>query len=49
MILSARIDAPPTLRRHFFWRAWAVSSWDRWASMLAGMRAPTPTGAVIIT
>ncbi|KAI9453465.1 hypothetical protein BJY52DRAFT_1288961 [Lactarius psammicola] len=48
VILSARIDAPPTLRRHFFWRAWAVSSWDRWASMLASMRVPNPTGAVII-
>jgi hypothetical protein len=48
MILSARIDAPPTLRRHFFWRLWAVPSWDRWATMLAGLRAPTPTGAVII-
>lgn len=48
MILSARIDAPPTLRRHLFWRAWAVSSWDRWTSMLAGMRVPTATGVVII-
>lgn len=48
MILSARIDAPPTLRRHFFWRSWAVPSWDRWATMLAGLRAPTVTGAVII-
>ncbi|KAH9023098.1 hypothetical protein EDB85DRAFT_1992713 [Lactarius pseudohatsudake] len=48
IILSAHIDAPPTLRRHFFWRAWAVPSWDRWANMLAGMRTPTPTGADII-
>jgi hypothetical protein len=48
MILSARIDAPPTLRRHFFWRLWAVPSWDRWATMLAGLRAPTVTEAVII-
>jgi len=29
VILSARIDAPPTVRRHLFWRAWAISSWDR--------------------
>ena len=48
MILSARIDAPPTLRRHFFWRSWAVPSWDRWATMLAGLRVPTANGAVII-
>ena len=48
VILSTRIDAPPTLRRHFFWRSWAVPSWDRWANMLAGLRTPTPTGAVII-
>ena len=48
MILSTRIDAPPTLRRHFFWRSWAVASWDRWANMLAGLRTPTATGAVII-
>ncbi|KAH8977656.1 hypothetical protein EDB86DRAFT_1075203 [Lactarius hatsudake] len=48
IILSAHIDAPPTLRRHFFWRAWAVPSWDRWANMLAGMCTPTPTGADII-
>ena len=48
VILSARIDAPPTLRRHFFWRLWAVSNWDRWATMLASMRVPTATGTVII-
>lgn len=48
LILSARIDAPPTLRRHFFWRSWAVPSWDRWVTMLAGLRTPTATGAVII-
>ena len=48
MILTARIDAPETLRRHFFWRLWAVPKWDRWASMLAGLRVPTATGADII-
>ena len=47
VILSARIDAPPTLRRHFFWRLWAVSNWDRWATMLASMRVPTAAGTVI--
>jgi hypothetical protein len=48
LILAARIDAPDTLRRHFFWRLWAVPRWDRWANMLAGLRVPTATGAVII-
>jgi hypothetical protein len=48
MILAARIDAPDTLRRHFFWRSWAVSNLDLWANMLAGLRVPTATGAVII-
>jgi hypothetical protein len=48
IILAACIDAPDTLRRHFFWRLWAVPRWDRWANMLAGLRVPTATGAVII-
>ena len=48
VILAARINAPPTLRRHFFWRLWAVSGWNRWGTMLAGMRVPTANGTVII-
>jgi hypothetical protein len=29
VLLSLRIDAPATVRRHLFWRSWAVSSWER--------------------
>lgn len=40
--LVPRIDAPPTVRRHIFWRSWAVASWERWAGMLNAMRAFIP-------
>ncbi|KAH9046752.1 hypothetical protein EDB84DRAFT_620192 [Lactarius hengduanensis] len=32
VVLSSLIDAPPTLRRHIFWFAGSVSSWDSWAN-----------------
>ena len=40
--LIPRIDAPPTVRRHLFWRLWAVASWERWSGMLDAMRAFVP-------
>ncbi|KAI0299114.1 hypothetical protein B0F90DRAFT_1818232 [Multifurca ochricompacta] len=38
VMLSSRIDAPKTVRRHIFWRSWAVSNWDRWSSFLDTIR-----------
>ncbi|KAF8494207.1 hypothetical protein F5888DRAFT_678514 [Russula emetica] len=35
--LIPRLDAPPTVRRHLFWRSWAVASWERWSGMLDAM------------
>ncbi|KAH8989731.1 hypothetical protein EDB92DRAFT_840722 [Lactarius akahatsu] len=32
------IDAPPTLRRHFFWYKKVVPSWDKWAGVFAAVR-----------
>jgi hypothetical protein len=42
VLLMPRIDAPPTVRRHLFWRSWAVASWGRWSGMLNAMRAFIP-------
>jgi F-box-like len=42
VLLAQRIDAPSTVRRHLFWRSWAVASWTRWAVMLRAMRAFVP-------
>lgn len=42
VLLARRIDAPPTVRRHLFWRSWAVASWTRWTAMLRAMRAFVP-------
>ena len=42
VLLSRRIDARPTVRRHLFWRSWAVPSWERWSSLLLAMRALVP-------
>ncbi|KAH9967063.1 hypothetical protein BGW80DRAFT_1447592 [Lactifluus volemus] len=42
VLLSLRIDAPSTVRRHLFWRSWAVSSWERWSSLLSTMRTFVP-------
>jgi hypothetical protein len=42
VLLIPRIDAPPTVRRHLFWRSWAVASWERWLGMLDAMRAFIP-------
>jgi hypothetical protein len=46
VLLSLRIDAPSTVRRHLFWRSWAVLSWDRWTSLLAAMRGLVPRDSV---
>ena len=42
VILVPRIDAPPTVRKHLYWRSWAVASWERWEGMLNAMRAFIP-------
>jgi len=42
VLLAQRIDAPPTVRRHLFWRSWAVASWERWTDLLRAMRAFIP-------
>jgi hypothetical protein len=42
VLLAQRIDAPPAVRRHLFWRSWAVASWARWTGMLRAMRAFVP-------
>ena len=42
VLLIPRIDAPPTVRRHLFWRSWAVASWERWSGMLDAMRVFIP-------
>jgi len=42
VLLAQRIDAPPTVRRHLFWRSWAVASWERWTDLLRTMRAFVP-------
>jgi len=44
--LIPRLDAPPTVRRHLFWRSWAVASWERWSGMLDAMRAFIPRDSV---
>ena len=44
--LIPRIDAPPTVRRHLFWRSWAVASWERWSGMLHAMRTFIPRDSV---
>lgn len=46
VLLMPRIDAPPTVRRHLFWRSWAVASWGRWSGMLNAMRAFIPRDSV---
>ena len=46
VLLIPRIDAPPTVRRHLFWRSWAVASWERWSDMLDAMRAFIPRDSV---
>ncbi len=46
VLLIPRIDAPPTVRRHLFWRLWAVASWERWSGMLDAMRAFIPRDSV---
>ena len=47
VLLIPRIDAPPTVRRHLFWRSWAVASWERWSGMLDAMRAFIPRDSVL--
>jgi hypothetical protein len=42
VLLAQRIDAPPTVRRHLFWRSWALASWERWTDLLRAMRAFVP-------
>ncbi|KAH9174531.1 hypothetical protein EDB89DRAFT_2067468 [Lactarius sanguifluus] len=42
VVLSSRIDAPPTLRRHLSWKVEAVSSWGQWATMFAATQAFVP-------
>ncbi|KAI0252022.1 hypothetical protein BJV78DRAFT_1282017 [Lactifluus subvellereus] len=46
VLLSLRIDAPSTVRRHLSWRSWAVSSWERWTGLLAAMRGLVPRDSV---
>jgi len=42
VILSSRIDAPPTLRRQLFWRAWSIQGWEPWESTSTAMQALVP-------
>lgn len=46
VVLVPRIEAPHTVRKHLFWRSWAVASWERWAGMLNAMRAFIPRDSV---
>ena len=46
VLLSLRIDAPSTVRRHLMWRSWAVSSWERWTGLLTAMRGLVPRDSV---
>ncbi|KAH9023097.1 hypothetical protein EDB85DRAFT_1992709 [Lactarius pseudohatsudake] len=43
VIISSRIDAPPTIRRHFFWRVFLVPGWEGWGDMFTAMQAIIPT------
>ncbi|KAH9023094.1 hypothetical protein EDB85DRAFT_338818 [Lactarius pseudohatsudake] len=42
IIIPSFIDAPPTLRRHFFWYIEVVLSWDKWASVFTAIQALIP-------
>ncbi|KAH9055324.1 hypothetical protein EDB87DRAFT_1641794 [Lactarius vividus] len=42
VIISSRIDAPPTIRRHFFWRVFLVPGWEGWGDMFTAMQAIIP-------
>ncbi|KAH8989730.1 hypothetical protein EDB92DRAFT_2089031 [Lactarius akahatsu] len=42
VVLSSLIDAPPTLRRHIFWFAGSVSSWDSWVNKFTDLQAFIP-------
>ena len=46
VLLSLRIDALSTVRRHLFWRSWAVSSWERWTTLLTTMLGLVPRDSV---
>jgi hypothetical protein len=41
-LLSSRIEAPPTLRRHFFWEVSDVSAWYKWSRMLTDIQNFVP-------
>jgi hypothetical protein len=47
VLLILRILAPSTVRRHLFWRSWAVVNWERWSGMLISMRPFIPRDSVI--
>ncbi|KAH9083468.1 hypothetical protein EDB83DRAFT_2329461 [Lactarius deliciosus] len=42
VILSSRIDAPPTLRKQLFWQKGEVRSWNRLANMFRAVPALVP-------
>ncbi|KAH9174530.1 hypothetical protein EDB89DRAFT_548621 [Lactarius sanguifluus] len=42
VVLSSLIDAPPTLRRHIFWFAGSIASWDNLASKFTDLQAIVP-------
>ncbi|KAH9002038.1 hypothetical protein EDB86DRAFT_353532 [Lactarius hatsudake] len=42
VILSSRIDAPPTLRKQLFWQKGDVRSWNRLANMFRAVPALVP-------
>ncbi|KAI0265968.1 hypothetical protein BC834DRAFT_877175 [Gloeopeniophorella convolvens] len=41
-LLCAHVDAPPTVRRHLFWRLWTVAGWERWEQLLETMHGFVP-------
>ena len=47
VLLILRILAPSTVRRHLFWRSWAVVNWERWSDMLISMRPFIPRDSVV--
>ncbi|KAI9432479.1 hypothetical protein H4582DRAFT_2102290 [Lactarius indigo] len=49
VVLSSRIDAPPTVRRHLSWKVEAVSSWGQWNTMFAATQAFIPGDSALGT
>ncbi|KAH9009855.1 hypothetical protein EDB83DRAFT_449810 [Lactarius deliciosus] len=45
--IPSLIDAPPTLRRHFFWYKEVILSWEEWASVFKAIQALIPGNSAL--